>query len=296
MKQKKGRAQREKGPSKPPRKVASHRRISSKKTSPIPYITRNIEQERRQSFRKRLVMLRNRLVKLEQLVGRGTPAPKLKREMIQIRQQVEQLTEKLQEGLPVRRERIETSFEFPSGYGDHKIFLMVRDPWWLYAYWEVNRLEEEKVHRTLRAKRLAPMKSILRVYDVTDILFDGTNAHRFFDIGLHSNANNWYLEVGRPNRTFLVEIGILATDGSFHPLCRSNAVTTPRFGMSEVIDEEWMTSEEEYWRMFGLSGGHGIGKSSMEVKEWFRKGLFEQVSSGGFSPGFKQTPWRPPSS
>ena len=235
-------------------------------------------------------------MKLEQLVGQGTAAPKLKREMVQIRQQVAQITERLKETSPVRRERVEVPFEFPAGYGDHKIVLMVRDPWWLYTYWEVNHLEEEKIHRTLQAKRLAPMKSILRVYDVTDILFDGANAHRFFDIDLHSNANNWYIEVGQPNRTFLVEIGILATDGSFHPLCRSNTVTTPRFGMSEVIDEEWMISEEEYWRMFGLSGGHGIGKSSMEVKEWFRKGLFEQVGSGGFSPGFKQHPWRPPSS
>ena len=216
--------------------------------------------------------------------------------MTQIREQVEQLTERLQESFPVQGERTEVPFEFPSRYGDHKIVLMVRDPWWLYAYWEVDPREEEKIHRSLQAKGLSPMKSILRVYDVTDILFDGTNANRFFDIGLHSNAMNWYIEVGQPNRTFLIEIGIVATDGSFHPLCRSNAVTTPRFGMSEVIDEEWMVSEEDYWRMFGLSGGHGIGKSSLELKERLKKDLLEQISSGAFSPGLRQHPWRPPSS
>ena len=32
---------------------------------------------------------------------------------------------------------IEESFQIPTGYGDHRIVLMVKDPWWVYAYWEV---------------------------------------------------------------------------------------------------------------------------------------------------------------
>lgn len=213
--------------------------------------------------------------------------------MARVEQQIERIEKTLPKAFPGPKERRDIPFEFPAGYGDHKIVLMVRDPWWLYTYWEVSPTVEQGIHHLLRERGLAPVKSILRVYDVTDIVFDGTNAHRFFDMTLHSNADRWYIEVGQPNRTFLVEIGIVATDGSFHPLCRSNQVTTPRYGMSEVMDEEWMTSEEEYWRMFGLSGGYGIGKSSLELKEKLKKGLFEQVGSASFSPAFRQTPRSP---
>ena len=232
---------------------------------------------------------------MEQRVSQGVSSPKLEREMAQLEEQIQQMEQRFPTTVGTQRVSVERPFEFPSGYGDHKIVLMVRDPWWLYAYWEVNPSIERKVLKTLREKGLTPQKSILRIYDVTDIVFDGTHAHRFFDIDLHSNANNWYIEVGQPNRTFLVEIGIIATDGSFHPLCRSNCVTTPRFGMSEVMDEEWMTSEEEYWRMFGLSGGYGIGKSSLELKERLKKGLFEQISSGASFSAFKRQAWRPSS-
>ena len=28
-------------------------------------------------------------------------------------------------------------FELPAQYGQNKLVLLVRDPWWVYAYWEV---------------------------------------------------------------------------------------------------------------------------------------------------------------
>jgi hypothetical protein len=50
-----------------------------------------------------------------------------------------------------------------------------------------------------------------------------------------------------------------------------------------VLDEEWMCAEDDYWKLFGLSGGFGIGKSSMEIKELFKKYFKEWVSSGAVS-------------
>jgi len=44
-----------------------------------------------------------------------------------------------------------------------------------------------------------------------------------------------------------------------------------------------MMPEEEYWKMFGLSGGFGAGKGSLEARELIKKRLEEQVSSGGIS-------------
>ena len=174
-------------------------------------------------------------------------------------------------------------FNFPYGYGDNKIVIIVRDPWWVFAYWEIAQHKENEVKSQIGQKGLNPVKSILRVYDVTDIDFNGKNAHNFFDIDLTGLANNWYINVGSPNRSWIVDIGILADNNDFFVLARSNCVRTPRFGMSDVIDEEWMCLDDDYWRMFGLSGGFGIGKGSLALKEMFKKRLMEQVSSGAIS-------------
>jgi hypothetical protein len=185
------------------------------------------------------------------------------------------------EGALRMRER--SQFRFPPGYGDNKIVLLVRDPWWIFAYWEIRQDKEFQIRRQIENAGDSPEKSVLRVYDVSDVNFNGSNAHSFFDIELKGLANNWYINVGTPNRSWVVDIGIVSGKGSFYMLARSNTVRTPRFGMSDTLDAEWMMPEEDYWRMFGLSGGFGVGKGSLEVREMFKKHLEEQISSAAIS-------------
>lgn len=184
---------------------------------------------------------------------------------------------------PAPQYKAPQDFQFPYGYGDNRIVIMVRDPWWIFSYWEIMQQKENEIRNKIFQEGLRPVKSILRVYDITDIEFNGRNAHNSFDIELTGLANNWYINVGAPNRSWIVDIGILADNQEFFLLARSNCVRTPRFGMSDVIDEEWMCLEDEYWRMFGLSGGFGIGKASLGLKEMFRKRLLQQISSAGWS-------------
>ena len=176
-------------------------------------------------------------------------------------------------------------FRFPSGYGDNKIVLLARDPWWIFAYWEIRKDKEEDVIGRLISLGDSPRKSILRVYDITDVNFNGKNAHSFFDIDLNGMVTNWYINVNSPERTWIVDIGIITNRGDFHTLARSNVIKTPRFGMSDQLDTEWMAPEEAYWDMFSLSGGFGVGKGSLEVREMIKKRLEEQITSGGISSG-----------
>jgi hypothetical protein len=177
-------------------------------------------------------------------------------------------------------------FKIPAGYGDNRIVLMTRDPWWVYAYWEIQGPKEEELRNTIRAKGFDNPKSILRIYDVTDIDFNGSNAHGFFDIELRGLANNWYISVGKPNRSWVADIGLLTPSRDFFLLARSNCVRTPRFGMSEVTDEEWFSPAEDYWKMFGVAGGGKLGQSSIELKEIVEKKIKEQISSGAVSSLF----------
>jgi len=181
------------------------------------------------------------------------------------------------------RERKE--FRFPHGYGDNRIVILVRDPWWIFSYWEIRRDKEEEVLRRIESAGDQRQKSVLRVYDVTDIHFNGRNAHTYFDIDLNSLANSWYINVGKPDRAWVVDIGIVTKNGDFYVLARSNVIKTPRFGMSDQLDAEWMMPEEEYWKLFSLSGGFGLGKGSLEVREQVKRQLEAQITSGALSSG-----------
>lgn len=135
----------------------------------------------------------------------------------------------------------ESQYELPQRYGSTRVVLMVRDPYWIHAYWEIAEDISDMVTMALGPEGWLTSKKALRVHDVTDIEFDGNNAHKSINIDIGEHADNWYINVERPNRSYCAELGLIGKDGRFVCLSRSNTVKTPRAGVSEVIDEEWMT-------------------------------------------------------
>ncbi len=167
--------------------------------------------------------------------------------------------------------------DLPQNYGDNKIVLMVRDPYWVHCYWEINQSRIEEA-RAQFGDLWDQTKPILRVYDITNVQFNGENANGSFDIELTGNATNWYINVGAPNRSYCVDIGIVAPDNRFFVLARSNPVVTPRDGMSEILDEQWMDIDCE--KMYALSGGFDVGAGSLELRELMEKKLRAEEASG----------------
>lgn len=141
------------------------------------------------------------------------------------------------------------SFEMPRPAGENKLVLLVRDPWWIFAFWELT-----PGHGNVD-------KRVLRVYDVTDV--NPQAPRSFFDVEFGS-ANCWYVEVGEPDHQWVAEIGWLSREGQFFALIRSNIVRTPRYGVSDVIDEEWMLSDELSKKLYQLAGA-GKSFSSFEA-------------------------------
>jgi hypothetical protein len=172
--------------------------------------------------------------------------------------------------------------ELPSVYCETRITVMVRDPYWAYAYWEIEPEKLEELKRTI-GKDAQQAQIILRVYDITDIEFNGANAHRYFDIEITNMANNWYINLGAPHKTFCVDLGLKTTTGAFYLLARSNIIQTPRAWMSEILDEQWMSTQEEFEKVYALSGGYRVGAGSLELQEIVAKRLQEQITSPGIS-------------
>jgi uncharacterized protein len=65
---------------------------------------------------------------------------------------------------------------------------------------------------------------VMRIYDVTDILFNGHNAHQYFEIAISYEQGNWTVKGLPTNRNYIVEIGVKFSENEYFPLLRSNYV------------------------------------------------------------------------
>jgi len=174
--------------------------------------------------------------------------------------------------------------DLSSHYDQDKIILQVRDPHWLHTYWELRSQTIEGLKSKL-GDGFYRAKKILRVYDVTNIIFNGSNANSFFDIQYNDFANSWYIDTAGPGRSWCVELGLMLADGRFITILRSNVVATPLDGPSWVTDEEWMIPDDVFARLYGM--GFGLGRSSPVGRAWQ-----ERARQGLFSSGISSSPVR----
>ncbi len=146
--------------------------------------------------------------------------------------------------------------ELPESYNDTKVTLLVRDPEWIFAYWDINQKTREE-HRIPRGRHDKTMA--LRVYDFTGVEVNKDNPHRHYDVIINDFSTSWYLRMPEVNRTWCVDLGYYdKVSGEFVALVRSNTVTTPSAGLSpEGWDNiEWMlVNQEHYEELIRLSGG-----------------------------------------
>ncbi len=162
--------------------------------------------------------------------------------------------------------------ELPDNYGDNQIYLLVRDPYWIYSYWEIQE-DYQRQHLAKLGGSWESVVSVLRVYDTTEV----GKTPSFSDIVLQNMVKSWYINT-QPNHNYFVEIGLLHRDGRFICLARSNRVTTPRSGMSEIIDDQWMSIDFD--KMYALSGGFQVGKSSEELRKLMEERFRNAITSG----------------
>src|SRR5437762_887162 len=170
-------------------------------------------------------------------------------------------------GVPTRDLSARVPKHLPSGYGKDRIVVMVRDPYWLHAYWEVTRQSIARAEAAL-GQEWHGAKPILRLLDVTTHDTTSTAEAIVKDIEIHGGCNNWYIDVHNPPRSFRVDIGYLSRHGQFYVLSRSNVVSTPRAGVSDLIDENWADIDaKKADRIYAMSGGFDPSMSSLELKD-----------------------------
>jgi hypothetical protein len=147
-----------------------------------------------------------------------------------------------------------------------RLVVMVRDPFWLHAYWELSRKSIERAKVAMN-HAWHSAKPILRL---SELQHDGEkDAARVpvRDIEVHGGVHNWYIDVHEPPKTYQLEIGYLASNGTFYPLARSNVVSTPKVEARNTFDKNWSDVAKDFDRIYAMSGGYAEPDSKGELKE-----------------------------
>jgi hypothetical protein len=182
-------------------------------------------------------------------------------------------------GVPTKDLSAKVPRDLPGGYGKDRIVVMVRDPYWLHAYWELTRISIQRAEAAL-GQEWHGARPILRVLDVSSHDTSCTSERIVRDIDIHGGCNNWYVDVHDPPCSFRIDIGYLSRAGHFYVLARSNVVTTPRAGMSDVIDENWADLDpRKADRIYAMSAGFDPTASSLELKQLFEERLRRPMGS-----------------
>jgi hypothetical protein len=128
----------------------------------------------------------------------------------------------------------------PWGYGQDRVTTMVVDPDRLYVYWEVTDEAIERARAGLGPGGRDAWLN-LRVYDVTNRIFDGTNAHGYLDQSVSRTDRQWFFFLGKPTSTAIVELGLKSQEGYFVRIARSGRADFPRAEPVSPGGVEWLT-------------------------------------------------------
>jgi hypothetical protein len=159
-----------------------------------------------------------------------------------------------------------------------RIVVMVRDPFWLHAYWEVKRQSVERVQAAM-SQDWHNARPYLRLLEVSDGGSTSGSERVIRDIEVHGGVSNWYVHVDTSPGSYRLELGYLGSTGRFYPLVRSNVVSTPEPGSSDAIDENWTDVAQNFDKIYAMSGGYSSDNNSLELQELFEERLRRPMGS-----------------
>lgn len=138
-------------------------------------------------------------------------------------------------------------YQLPEQYEANRMVLQVKNPEWIYVYWEYTAEKLDEIITENNCNKEANL--ILRVYNLT-----AEDKNSYYDIDVTYNHKDWYIGGVSPEHVYEIKLGILDSNDEFHTLLESNQIKTPANSMSDVFSEKWMTVNEKRRKIYNLSG------------------------------------------
>jgi len=162
-----------------------------------------------------------------------------------------------------------------------RIIVLTRDSYWLHAYWELSRTTLSRARAAL-GHDWHEARPILRVMDVSSEDTTSSAERHVRDIPIHGGVNNWYIDVLEPPRSYRVDVGYVSRRGKFYVLARSNVATTPRAGVTDALDENWISVQKQFERIHNPTpNGNGSHQplAAIDLRDLFEERLRRPMSS-----------------
>ena len=166
--------------------------------------------------------------------------------------------------------------ELPSSYEEDRLFLVARDPRWLFSYWDF-----DWTRQPANSMRDGVARFFLRI--------DSTAGQHETTVEIQPEARNWYVPVGKPDTTYTAEIGCYGKDGGWIALAKSEPAHTPADELAhpeatafatvpmqlsfqhmvELVEEQMVSGESLLEAVARITGeGRRIALNSGSAPEW----------------------------
>ncbi|MFW6368555.1 MAG: DUF4912 domain-containing protein, partial [Spirochaetota bacterium] len=163
--------------------------------------------------------------------------------------------------------------ELPVRYNETRMVLLLRDPAWAYAYWDVRDAQMEEFTADPNFEGLS-----LRLVEMDNPDMGDHTVVDAVDIPVQQGDSRWYINLPQQETNYYVEL-IAWCEGNRHVLVRSKPVSVPRGGPafdSQVRQEAYDGSEA----LVALSGVERLEVSGFERRIPQRiMSLIDQYSS-----------------
>jgi hypothetical protein len=131
--------------------------------------------------------------------------------------------------------RAEEEVELPESYNETRVVLMLRDPSWAFAYWDLRESDRREFRRSESFEGL-----LLRVFSMDEPDTRLEDARQQFDIPVTLLDSRWYINL--PDQETLYRLALYGRmGGAERQLALSNVIAVPR-GM--IADEPHGESED----------------------------------------------------
>ncbi len=179
---------------------------------------------------------------------------------------------------PKRRFVDESLGELPDSYGTTRLFLVARDPGWLYAYWDMTNQQMADAR-----KRSSDGRLVLR-------LFEKNHSTPLQELTLHHDSRNWYISGVRSSTAYSAQIGYWRHDGHFHIINQSRETTTPSAVVSSDTTAQFATIPIDVPYEELISIIRSYGQSGEQLAEALHR-IQSQGAPLPFKIGVEVGPW-----
>ncbi len=168
----------------------------------------------------------------------------------------------------------------PQAPKSDRMILVVRDGYWLQAYWEITKTTVQRVKVALNGS-WHRAKPVLRLLEITSDGNTNSVENAVQEIEIHGGVKNWYIHIDQPAKSYRVAIGYLVPHERFHLICKSNQVITPAAGLGG-IDEHWTDITNEVEKYYALSGGYDAKMMSGDLQAVFEEKARQPMNAPAF--------------